>query len=53
MMLHLPKSVSRTLFRSSRLVYILRPKRSRGGVVRCFREKLARTFCAASGVAFK
>ena len=40
------------LFRSSRLVYILRPERSRGGVVRCFREELARTFCAASSLFF-
>ena len=40
------------LFRSSRLVYILRPERSRGGVARCFREELARTFCAASSLFF-
>jgi len=30
----------------------LRPERSRGGVVRCFREELARTFCAASSLFF-
>ena len=40
------------LFRSFRLVYILRPERSRGGVARCFREELARTFCAASSLFF-
>ena len=40
------------LFRSSRLAYILRPERSRSGVVRCFREELARTFCTASSLFF-